>query len=292
MSETSVEIAGEFRAPRNMFTGAGESIHNDAVASKLGFKGGTVPGSIHMDQFVPLLLDIYGDAWFERGDISTYFTQATVDNERVRATAEQGDERTRLKMFNEAGDLICEGTASLAAPDAGSELLRRMQMQEPAAAGRLRILGEIRVGDENHDLPVKVTKEGLERTLETITENLPVYRDNGVLPPSQVVHLAHMTRLSAMAKQKRAVGLFGALQVQQLRGPLRADVDYLARTKILKLTESPRTENVWYDVTFKEAAGKDAAGGEDVGSMLYCLRFMKGSSPLWAAETPTAPAAS
>ena len=28
-------------------------------------------------------------------------------------------------------------------------------------------------------------------------------------------------------------------------------------------------------------------GGDDMGSMLYCLRFMKGSSPLWSVENGT-----
>ena len=189
------------------------------------------------------------------------------------------DERTRLRMHNEPGDLILEGTAGLAAPDPGSELSRRMAMQEPAAEGRLRILGEIRVGEEHRDLPVRIEREGLDRVRATITEDLAAYRDEGVLPPSQVVHLAHLTRTAAMAKAKRAVGLFGALQVQQVRGPLRAGVDYLARTKILKLTESPRTENVWYDVTFETPVDREV-----VGAMLYCLRFMKGSSPLWEAD--------
>ena len=280
MGEISAVLKGEFRHPRNLHQGADGSIHNDATASKLGFKGGTVPGSVHMDQFVPMILGTFGDAWFERGDISTYFTQATVDNEAVRAELASGKGRARLTMFNEPGAVILEGTASLAAPDAESELLKRMAMQEPAQAGRLRILSEIRVGDENRDLIVQVPIESLKRTLENITETVPAYAEDNVLPPSQVVHLAHLTRTSAMAKQKRAVGLFGALQVQHLRGPLRAGVDYRARTRILKLTESPRTENVWYDVTFQEASG-----GDDVGSMLYCLRFMKASSPLWAEQT-------
>jgi len=271
------EIEGDFRAPRNLFSEAKGSIHNDAVASKLGFKGGTVPGSIHMDQFVPMLLEVFGQAWFERGDLSLYFTQATVDNERVRALLQGELHRSRLSMYNEASDLVCEGTASVACPDAGSELMRRMETQAPVAPGRLRILGDIRIGDEHRDLPVRVTREGLERTLETITEVLPIYRDEGVLPPSQVIHLAHMTRAAVMEKQKPAVGLFGALQVQQLKGPLKAETDYLARTRIRKLTESPRTENVWYEVVF---AG--AKSGDDIGSVLYCLRFMKGSSPLWA----------
>ena len=279
MSDVATVLKGEFRTPRNLHQGAGGSIHNDATASKLGFKGGTVPGSVHMDQFVPLILQTYGEAWFERGDISTYFTQATVDNEAVRVELAPGPERARLTMFNEPGAVILEGTASLAMPDQGSELLRRMEMQEPVKPGRLRILGDIAVGDENRDLIVQVPIEHLKRTLENITETVPAYADN-VLPPSQVVHLAHLTRTSAMAKQKPAVGLFGALQVQQLRGPFRAGVDYRARTRILKLTESPRTENVWYDVTFQESSGDD-----DVGSMLYCLRFMKASSSLWAEQT-------
>jgi hypothetical protein len=280
MSDVATVLKGEFRHPRNLHQGTDGSIHNDATASKLGFKGGTVPGSVHMDQFVPMILKTYGEAWFERGDISTYFTQATVDNEAVRAELAPGSDRARLTMFNEPGAVILEGAASMAAPDAGSELLKRMEMQEPAQAGRLRILGEIKVGDENHDLIVQVPVEHLMRTLENITETVPAYAEDHILPPSQVVHLAHLTRASAMAKQKRAVGLFGALQVQHLRGPFRAGVDYRARTRILKLTESPRTENVWYDVTFQ-----DAAGGGDVGSMLYCLRFMKASSPLWAEQT-------
>lgn len=280
MSDVASVLKGEFRRPRNLHQGADGSIHNDATASKLGFKGGTVPGSVHMDQFMPLILRTWGEAWFERGDISTYFTQATADNEAVRAELAPGPERARLTMFNEAGAMILEGTASLAAPDAEFELLKRMAMQEPAGAGRLRILGEIKVGDVNRDLIVQVPVAHLLRTLEHITETVPAYAEDHVLPPSQVVHLAHLTRASAMARQKPAVGLFGALQVQHLRGPFRAGVDYRARTRILKLTESPRTENVWYDVTFQAAAG-----GDDVGSMLYCLRFMKASSPLWAGQT-------
>ena len=72
----------------------------------------------------------------------------------------------------------------------------------------------------------------------------------------------------------RQVGLYGALEVQNLDGPLKAGVDYLARTKVLKLTESPKTENVWYEVVFAE-------GGRDVARVLYLLRLLKGSSPLW-----------
>jgi hypothetical protein len=253
------------------------SIHDDATASKLGFRGGTVAGSIHMDQFVPGLISIYGDAWFETGSISLYFTQATVDAEKVRATIEAGAERVRLSMHNEAGALICEGTATVGR-DPQSELARRIEAQTPAELAALRILRDMRIGDEHHDLPVRIEPEALARAQETLTEPLPAYRDNQILPPSHLVRLAHITRAEVMKNAARpSVGLFGALEVEQLAGPLRAGVDYLARTRVLKLTESPKTENVWYEVVFT-----DARGGPDLGRVLYLLRLLKGSSPLWA----------
>jgi hypothetical protein len=54
-----------------------------------------------------------------------------------------------------------------------------------------------------------------------------------------------------------------------------ADTDYLARTRILKLTESPKTENSWHEVIF-------AREGRDIARVLFYLRFLKGSSPLWS----------
>jgi hypothetical protein len=268
---------GEFRQPRNSAAEVKGSIHDDATASKLGFKGGTVAGSIHMDQFVPGLLSIYGERWFETGALSLYFTQATVDAEAVRATVEPGEHRARLTMHNEAGAQICEGTASLG-HDPLSELARRLGTQTPAEPGALRILKDLQVGDENHDIAIRIEPEGLAGYLERITELVPAYRDDGVLPPAQLVHMTHQTRKAVLAKAcQPSVGLFGALEVEQIAGPLRAGVDYLARTKVLKLSESPRTENVWYEVIF---TGSER--GPDLGRVLYLLRFMKASSPLWA----------
>jgi len=268
---------GEFRKPRNSAAEVKGSIHDDATASKLGFKGGTVAGSIHMDQFIPGLVEIYGERWFETGAMSLYFTQATVDSEAVRASIEPGDERARLTMHNEAGAQICEGTATLGR-DPRSELAKRLEAQTPAEPGALRILKDLKVGDENHDIAIRIEPEGLASYLERITEPLAAYRDDRVLPPAQLVHLTHQTRKAVLAKAAQpSVGLFGALEVEQFAGPLRAGVDYRARTKLLKLSESPRTENVWYEVIL---TGKD--GGPDLGRVLYFLRFMKGSSPLWA----------
>lgn len=268
--------AGPFRTPRNTAQEIKGSIHDDATASKLGFKGGTVAGSIHMDQFVPALLDLHGDAWFETGGLSLMFKQATVDGEAVRAVVAPGAERAALTMFNEAGALICEGTANLGG-DAGSELARRLKAQEPPATGALRILAALKVGDEAADIPLSVAPEALAKRLETITEMLPAYGpDSLILPPSMAVVLAHGARAFVVGSAGKAVGLFGALEVQDLAGPLKAGVDYLGRTRVHALAESPKTEAAWYDVTIA-----DKASGRDIARVMFFLRFMKGSSPLW-----------
>src|SRR3954468_13660426 len=148
LAETRGIWTGPFRQPRNSAAEVKGSIHDDATAAKLGFKGGTVAGSIHMDQFVPGLLALYGDAWFQTGSLSLYFTQATVDAEKVRAKVEPGAERARLSMENEAGARICRGTAA-PGRDTGSELARRMAAQTSAEPGGLRILKDMVIGDEH-----------------------------------------------------------------------------------------------------------------------------------------------
>src|SRR5437588_12637267 len=78
-------IAGPLRQSVNQAREMAGSIHNDAVASKLGFRGGTVAGSIHLELFPPVLLEAFGQRWFERGTLSINFKNATVDREPVRA---------------------------------------------------------------------------------------------------------------------------------------------------------------------------------------------------------------
>lgn len=269
-------IEGQFRAPHNGFQQAPGSIHNDEVASKLGFKGGTVPGSVHMDQFAPLLVETYGTDWFGRGNMSLHFSQATVDREEVKAVMQPASPRSRLTMFNREGAQVCIGTASGLTRDAESEMSRRMAAQPDPAPGALRILAGYQIGDVTTDIPMRIEREALDKALGRITERLPLY-DEGVLPPSHLVRLAHISRPTVLAKVNQSVGLFGALEFRISEGPLRADHDYVGRTTMLKLTESPKTESAWYDVDIA-----DAATGRDVATVTFMIRFMKASSPLWA----------
>ena len=55
----SATLAGEWGTPVNTAAHQKGGIHDDDTATDLGFRGGTVAGSIHMEQFLPLLLDVF-----------------------------------------------------------------------------------------------------------------------------------------------------------------------------------------------------------------------------------------
>jgi hypothetical protein len=277
LATAAADVTGDLRIPVNSAAQQRGSIHDDATASKLGFRGGTVAGSIHMDQFAPVVLKLYGDDWWRRGNMSFYFRQATVDREPVRAFGKSGDPHGRVWMENEAGALIAEGTASCRGHDEGTVVENLMKSQDAPTA--LRILKNVKIGDEINALEVTVSREALDRRLDHITEALPVYQgERAILPPSMVVQLFRGSAQEQLYKTDGpAVGLFGAIEIQQIKGPLRAETPYKVRAKVLVLTESPKTENVWY-----RAWAADPASGEDVGGMLMYLRYMKASSKLYA----------
>src|SRR5436309_15338326 len=123
ISERDGVLIGPYRRPRNLSTNVRGSIHDDATAQKLGFRGGTVAGSIHMQQFPPVLVRAFGERWFETGSLSTYFRNATMDRERVRAFVEvptnslaDSNGQVNVWMDREDGMRVLEGTASVGIP--------------------------------------------------------------------------------------------------------------------------------------------------------------------------------
>ena len=70
ITERDGTLVGPYRRPRNLSINVRGSIHDDATAQKLGFRGGTVAGSIHMEQFPPVLVRAFGQRWFETGSLS------------------------------------------------------------------------------------------------------------------------------------------------------------------------------------------------------------------------------
>lgn len=287
MSRSTPVHTGELRRPRNMFAGSAGSIHDDATAQRLGFKGGTVAGSVHLDQFAPLLVKAFGDRWFESGSLSLYFRNATTDGEPVRAFVEApaepvADRQVRAWMERPDGTMVAEGTAALGDPDVPSALFARDL--RPVDPSRLRLLRNVRPGEPLGPIELSVNAERQHRLLreECMTEPLDWYAESSpwgppIASPSATVDLLYSRLLQPLKERLgERVGLFGAIEIRHLAGPVLLDRTYTVSGEVVAVSETPKTEVFWYDSHAHDAEDRRVA------SMRMMLRSLKASSPLYA----------
>ncbi len=284
---------GPVRNPRNSAAHQKGSIHDDAIAQKLGFRGGTVAASLHMEQFPPLLMHMFGPRWWQSGGLSLYFRYATTDLEAAQCHAvapmRPPTQGVRIEVWMdhprpgpEGPERIADGTASVGSPDLKSALRQRIQLVPPP--GELRILAGLAANANCNGVPTRITQGALDERLAVITEPLDEYTSastwgRAALPPSLMVRAMRVVESELLARSGPVVGLFGAIEVQHLNGPLFVETDYLARGRVLAVSETPKTEFFWYESTLI-----DPVEGTDIASMLMMLRFMKASSPLWSSS--------
>jgi hypothetical protein len=147
--DTQLTLRGPLRQPRQMLAqqeyGGHASIHDDATAERLGLRAGPIEGPTHFSLFPPLLAKIWGQAWFERGCISSHYLNMVVEGEAVRAFADvppDGATSTRVWAEKEDGTPVLEASASIGP---GETLLdQRMRALRPPE--RLLILADLKVG--------------------------------------------------------------------------------------------------------------------------------------------------
>jgi len=277
-------FVGPLRQSVNNARNVAGSIHDDAMATKLGFRGGTVAGSIHLELFPPLLLKAFGKRWFERGTISMYFLNATTDREAVRAflkepPSDATDAQVDVWIERDDGMRVGEGTASVGRPDEPTALLRRPL--DRFDSGQLRILGGLKVGDRLEECDVFLTKDANAERMKVITEPMEWYTKpspwgGAIATPAAMVQLLHAKSIATLrGKLGAAVGLFGAIELRNINGPVLVERPYRVSGSIVALGQSPKTEYMWFETALNEAEGKRVA------EMRMLLRFMKASSPLY-----------
>jgi hypothetical protein len=263
------------------------SIHDDATAQKLGFRGGTIAGSIHMDQFAPVLVEVLGPAWFETGSLSLTFRNATTSGDPVIAMVERPARGTpaqvEARMEQPDGTLVASGTASVG--DTGQPPhLHAIELRR-AEPGALRMLADLAVGDpmaphestiDSAGLASRIAAGGLTEPLDWYTGDSPW--GGPVANPSSVVHMLRNGPRDFGRHVAKAVGLFGAIEIRHHAGPVFLDTPYQVSGEIVALGSSPRTEYVWYDTAAHDEAGRLVA------SMRMQLRWMTASSPLYAED--------
>lgn len=300
--DTPLAIAGPLRTPRQMLAeqtyGGHTSLHDDAMAEKLGFKAGPIEGPTHFSQFAPLLAHRWGRAWFERGCISAHYQNMAVEGEAVRAFAAipaDGGLSTRVWAEKADGTPVLEARASIG-PDHGQTLLeQRLAALRPPE--KLVILADLEVGMRGAaDERVRMDAEqnigalypfSLTQKLAAITENSPWYSDadaspwgRAIVPLEMVSVLANYSSAQARFPVKQpAIGLFADQEIRMIEGPLFVGEDYVLRREIVALAESKRTESYWVRTVIFDAAGK-----RQVAEMLLNHATLKHSYANYEAE--------
>ncbi len=278
-------ITGQLRSSVNNAAREAGSIHDDATASKLGFRGGTVAGSIHMELFPPLLMEAFGMRWFESGSLSLYFVNATTDREPVRAFLREPADRDRdgqvdAWVLRDDGMRVAEGTAALGNPGEQTALLRKPL--DRFETGKLRILHGVEGGTEFAPVKVRITPEQQAVRMPIITEPLDWYDGNSpwggaIATPATMVQLLYAKSVDTLrGSLGPAVGLFGAIELRNINGPVLVDEEYTITGQVVAVGQSPKTEYMWFET------GADDVSGKRVAEMRMLLRFMKASSPKYA----------
>lgn len=280
MSETREAIVGPLHRSRNWAAHATGSIHDDETAEKLGFRGGTVPGDVHINQFVPVLIERFGEEWWRSGHLSLMFKNATVDGEPVRAIAEpiaEGTQQSPVRIERDDGMLVCEGSAGIG--DYSGSALRSRDLY-PCEPDGLNILKRVKPGMSlgRHEIDASP-----ERQLELLDAGLiggpvPQYSDadgNGQVfacPSTIVQYLWGIPVESLRPIVEDAVGLFGAIEFAFDNGPWRLPGKTIIDSHVVSLSESPKTESLWF-----ESQALDASE-QPIVTFRMLLRFMKASA--------------
>lgn len=248
------------------------SIHDGKTAAKLGFAGAPIEGPTHFSQFVPLLYEQFGDAWFERGCISAHYQNMVVEGEEVRAFVEQrqnGDPLIRIGAEKRDGTPVLTGTASVG-PDYGdTEISQRIARLRPAE--QLVILSELTVGQKGAGNPEHAIMDfdqrmgdlypfTLNQKLAVITEPHPYYRSEQsrwtkpVIPLEMISVLTQYTSNQSEFRTKGpALGLFAGQEIRLIAGPLYVNHPYKLEREIIALSESRRTESMWIKTSIFDA---------------------------------------
>jgi hypothetical protein len=294
-------LVGPWRAPLQMLAAqhydADGSIHDDATAQKLGFRGGTIEGPTHFSQFAPLAFALWGKRWFSEGCISAHYRNAVYEGERVRATIiQQGADHAAITMEKEDGTEVLRGSASVGSAAPPSALDERIKTLPPP--GTLVILRDVRVGLRTPPRRVEMGAEqnmgalypfSLQQKLTKITEPSLWYEERGassspfgrpIIPVEMISVLFNYTsKLDVLPVRGRAIGLFADQEIRLIKGPLFVGEPYEIEREVVALSGSKRTESMWIKTSVYTPGSRDV-----LATMLLNIASLKDSYANYAAE--------
>ncbi len=86
----------------------GTQIHTDEYARQMGFKGALVQGLVLLGYMTEMLVQAFGEAWFEKGRVKVRFRRPIYSGEEVVIRAQLKEKRTEQERVVLVLDLSVE----------------------------------------------------------------------------------------------------------------------------------------------------------------------------------------
>ena len=189
---------------RNGATASENKIHDDAVARRLGFGGGLVPGVTLYGYMTRPVVEWFGTAWLERGTLEVRFDKPVYDGQQVTVGAEDtgagdtgaGDGRAAglvVELRNAEGVVCSRGRATLPArapapPDpAGYPVVEAPQPDRRPPADE----ASLAPGTPLATLWAGAHAANAGPLLDVLSDPLPVYTEQGLVHPGHLILAAN-----------------------------------------------------------------------------------------------------
>jgi hypothetical protein len=303
IEDSADALAGPWRTPRQMLNNqqydGHVSIHDDAMAQKFGFKGGTIEGPTHFSQFIPLCVQLWGAKFLEQGCLSAHYRNACYEGDKVRAFVAKpaaGATQTTMWMQREDGTEVLKGTASIGTNNPPTALEHRLTELKPL--DNAVILRDVKVGMRRKRIPVRMDMSqhmgnlypfSLADKLQRITEPSAWYTLDGgqqspfkrAIVPFEMISVlcGYMKDADPFPVRGPVVGLFADQEIRLMKGPLFVGEQYELDREVVFLSGSKRTESMWVKTRIF------APGGNEVlATMLLNSASLKDSYANYAAE--------
>jgi len=174
----------------NLSHASENKIHDDAVAQKLGFSGGLVPGVEVYAYACHPAVRRWGRDWLERGHMECRFLKPVYDGHLAVVTAKASDGGLDVKV--ESQDVLC-ATAEASLPVAAeAPPIHAYVLREPPAnrppADEKSLASNTWLGTR----PFQATPEVAAQYLRDVREADPIYAREGLLHPGLLLRLCNL----------------------------------------------------------------------------------------------------
>jgi hypothetical protein len=220
-----------------------------------------------------------------------YFMHATADAEPVEAVLDvpgsvvpTSNVQVAARMTTPEGITVAEGTASDGVTSEPTALHSRDRREVDAST--LRMLRGATAGREldTHTRTPRGADQKLRHARGIMTSPLDWYVGDSpwggpVCSPLTACQLLVAGMTGSIEREcGEFVGLYGAIEIRNHRGPLFLDTEYTVTGRVLGVSDTPKTEVLWFTTEAREAG---STGGEPVASLTMMTRLLKDSSPLY-----------